>query len=37
VLTTFMSNPSPSGEAGWQKVTDLMEFCRNQWQGEYVW
>lgn len=37
VLTALMSKPSPSGEAGWQKVTNLMELCRTQWQGDYVW
>jgi hypothetical protein len=37
VLTALVSEPSPSGKAGWQKVTNLMEFCRDRWQGEYVW
>lgn len=37
VLTVLTSEPSPKGEAGWQKVTELMEFCCKQWDGEYVW
>ncbi|MFZ4664300.1 MAG: type III-B CRISPR module RAMP protein Cmr1 [Caldilineaceae bacterium] len=36
VLTAFRSLPSPAGIEGWTRLHGLLEECRHQWQGEYV-
>jgi len=36
VLTAFRSLPSPAGPAGWTRLQELLEECRRQWQGDYV-
>lgn len=37
ILTALYSEPSPAGEAGWDKVAKLVDSCAKDWHGEYVW